>query len=163
MEFISEEVTVNKTRCKEILGRLRDFIRRKRSELWRTKNWLLLHKSALASSLCLCPRGTCKSTNESFSISSVLIWSRTVRFFLPLVLQKSSWLPQEKPYGNFLSTAFSGANSRYINVSKRAHRLTATILKEDMVLIKCTPCNSPSCYTYRFMWVPFPQSSSHIT
>ncbi|KAJ4437672.1 hypothetical protein ANN_17817 [Periplaneta americana] len=48
MEFIPEGATLNKTRYKEILGRLRDSIRRKRPELWRTKNWLLLHDNAPA-------------------------------------------------------------------------------------------------------------------
>ncbi|KAJ4451915.1 hypothetical protein ANN_03393 [Periplaneta americana] len=46
MEFIPEGATVNKTRYKEILGRLRGSIRHKRPELWRTKNWLLLHDNA---------------------------------------------------------------------------------------------------------------------
>ena len=48
MEFIPEGATVNETRYKEILGRLRDSIRRERSELWRRKNWLLLHDNAPA-------------------------------------------------------------------------------------------------------------------
>ena len=38
MEFIPESVTVNKTYYEEILGRLRDSIRRKRPEIWRRKN-----------------------------------------------------------------------------------------------------------------------------
>lgn len=48
MEFIPQGATVNKTRYKEILRRLRDSIRRKRPELWRRKNWLLLHDNAPA-------------------------------------------------------------------------------------------------------------------
>ena len=48
MEFIPEDTTVNKTRYKEILGRLHDSIRCKRSEVRRRKNWLLLHDNAPA-------------------------------------------------------------------------------------------------------------------
>ena len=48
MEFIPGGATVNKTSYKEILGRLRDLIRRKPPELWRRKNWLLLHEIAPA-------------------------------------------------------------------------------------------------------------------
>jgi histone-lysine N-methyltransferase SETMAR len=44
-EFIPEGVTVNKHRYKEILRRLRNSIRRKHLELWRRKNWLLLHNA----------------------------------------------------------------------------------------------------------------------
>ena len=46
MELIPEDATVNKTRYKEILGRFGDSIRRKRSQLWRKKNWLSLHDDA---------------------------------------------------------------------------------------------------------------------
>ena len=45
MKFIPDGATVNKSRYKEILGRLRDSIRRKHPELWRRKNWLLLHNA----------------------------------------------------------------------------------------------------------------------
>ena len=48
MEFIPEGATINKTRYKEMLGRLRGSIRRKRTEVWCRKNWLLLHDSAPA-------------------------------------------------------------------------------------------------------------------
>ena len=48
METIPEGATVNKTRYKEILGRLCYSIRRKRPDLWRTKNWLLLHDNVPA-------------------------------------------------------------------------------------------------------------------
>ena len=48
MEFIPEVVTVNRTRYKEILGRLRDSVRRKSPELWCRKNCLLLHENAPA-------------------------------------------------------------------------------------------------------------------
>jgi hypothetical protein len=48
VEFIPEGATVNKHRYKEILCRLRDSIRRKRSKLWCRKNWLLLYKNAPA-------------------------------------------------------------------------------------------------------------------
>ena len=40
--------TVNKTCYKEILGRLRDSICRKRPEIWFRKNWLLIHDNAPA-------------------------------------------------------------------------------------------------------------------
>jgi histone-lysine N-methyltransferase SETMAR len=45
VEFIPEGVTVNKHCYKEILRRLRNSIR---PELWRRKNWLLLHDNAPA-------------------------------------------------------------------------------------------------------------------
>jgi hypothetical protein len=45
MEFIPEGATVNKHRYKEILRRLLNSIRRKRPELSRRKNWLLIHDS----------------------------------------------------------------------------------------------------------------------
>ena len=48
MEFIPEDATVNKSHYKEILGLLRDSIRRKRPELWRKKNWLLIHDNVPA-------------------------------------------------------------------------------------------------------------------
>jgi histone-lysine N-methyltransferase SETMAR len=48
MEFIPERVTLNKHRYEEILHRLRSSIRCKRPELWRRKNWLLLHDNAPA-------------------------------------------------------------------------------------------------------------------
>ena len=46
MEFIPEDATVNKTRHKEILGRLRYSIRRKSPKLWLRTNWLLIHDNA---------------------------------------------------------------------------------------------------------------------
>jgi hypothetical protein len=48
VEFIPEGATVNKHRYKEILRRLRNSVRRKCTELWRTKSWLLLHDNAPA-------------------------------------------------------------------------------------------------------------------
>jgi hypothetical protein len=48
MEFIPEGATVNKHRYQEILRRLRNSVHRKRPELWRRKNWLLLHDSTTA-------------------------------------------------------------------------------------------------------------------
>jgi hypothetical protein len=48
MEFIPEGVTVNKHRCKEILCHLCSSIHRKRPDLWRRKNWLLLHDKSPA-------------------------------------------------------------------------------------------------------------------
>jgi len=48
MELISKEATVNKTRYKEILRLIRESIRRKGPELWRRKNWILLHDNAPA-------------------------------------------------------------------------------------------------------------------
>ena len=48
MISISEGATVDKTRCKEILGRLRDSIHRKRPDLWRRKYGLLLHDNVPA-------------------------------------------------------------------------------------------------------------------
>jgi histone-lysine N-methyltransferase SETMAR len=48
MEFIPEEVTVNKHCYKEILHRLLNTICRKHPELWHRKNWLLLHNNTPA-------------------------------------------------------------------------------------------------------------------
>jgi hypothetical protein len=48
MEFIPEGATVDKHRYNDILSRLHNSIRRKRSELCRKKNWLLLHDNAPA-------------------------------------------------------------------------------------------------------------------
>jgi hypothetical protein len=48
VEFIPEEATVNKHRYKEIFRRLRNSTRHKRPELWRRKNWLMLHDNAPA-------------------------------------------------------------------------------------------------------------------
>jgi histone-lysine N-methyltransferase SETMAR len=48
MEFIQEGATVNKHRYKEILRHLCNSICRKHPELWRRKNWLLLHGNAPA-------------------------------------------------------------------------------------------------------------------
>jgi hypothetical protein len=48
MEFISEGVTLNKHRYKQILRCLHNSICRKHPELWRRKNWLLLHYNAPA-------------------------------------------------------------------------------------------------------------------
>ena len=48
MEFTPEGATVNKTRYEENLGRLRDSIPHKCPELWRRKNWLLLHDNVPA-------------------------------------------------------------------------------------------------------------------
>ncbi|KAJ4450961.1 hypothetical protein ANN_02396 [Periplaneta americana] len=47
-EFIPQGATVDKILYKEILGRLRNSISRKRPELWHRKNWLLLHDNAPA-------------------------------------------------------------------------------------------------------------------
>jgi hypothetical protein len=46
MAFIPEGAIINKRRYKGILHRLRSSIRCKRPELWRKKNWLLLHDDA---------------------------------------------------------------------------------------------------------------------
>jgi hypothetical protein len=48
MEFIPEGVTVNKHRYKGILRCLCNPIRHKHPELWRRKNWLLLHDNVPA-------------------------------------------------------------------------------------------------------------------
>jgi histone-lysine N-methyltransferase SETMAR len=48
MEFFPEGAAVNTHRYKEILRRLCNSVRRKRPELWRRKNWLLLHDNAPA-------------------------------------------------------------------------------------------------------------------
>jgi histone-lysine N-methyltransferase SETMAR len=48
MKFIPKGVTVNKHRYKEILHCLRRSVRRKHPELWRRKNWLLIHDNTLA-------------------------------------------------------------------------------------------------------------------
>lgn len=45
-EFVPEGQTVNKEYYKEVLQRLRLKIRRKRTELWETGNWFLLHDNA---------------------------------------------------------------------------------------------------------------------
>ncbi|GBN04599.1 hypothetical protein AVEN_148590-1 [Araneus ventricosus] len=45
-EFIPKGQTVNKELYLEILERLRDAIRRKRSEKWATNDWFLLHDNA---------------------------------------------------------------------------------------------------------------------
>jgi histone-lysine N-methyltransferase SETMAR len=48
MKVIPEGATVNKHRYKEILRCLCNSIHRKRSELWRRRNWLLVHNNAPA-------------------------------------------------------------------------------------------------------------------
>ncbi|KAJ4434269.1 hypothetical protein ANN_22821 [Periplaneta americana] len=48
LEFIPQGATVDKVLYKEILGRLRNSVRRKRPELWHRKNWLLLQDNAPA-------------------------------------------------------------------------------------------------------------------
>jgi hypothetical protein len=48
MVFIPEGATVNMHRHKGILRRLCNSFRRKRSEIWRRKNWLLIYKNAPA-------------------------------------------------------------------------------------------------------------------
>ncbi|UYV66810.1 hypothetical protein LAZ67_4002933 [Cordylochernes scorpioides] len=47
-EIIKEGVTINKQADKEILVRLRDLIRRKRNQLFKSKHWKLLHDNAPA-------------------------------------------------------------------------------------------------------------------
>ncbi|UYV78508.1 hypothetical protein LAZ67_16001815 [Cordylochernes scorpioides] len=47
-EFIKEWVTINKQEYKETLVRLPDAIRRKRNQLFKSKEWNLLHDNALA-------------------------------------------------------------------------------------------------------------------
>ncbi|UYV61906.1 CLCN3 [Cordylochernes scorpioides] len=44
--FIKEVVTINKQECKEIEVRLRDAIRRKRNQLFKSKHWKFLHDNA---------------------------------------------------------------------------------------------------------------------
>jgi hypothetical protein len=48
MEFIPEGATVNKYHYKEFLHRLCNSVHLKRPELWRRKNWLLLHDNTTA-------------------------------------------------------------------------------------------------------------------
>ena len=78
MEFIPEGATVNKTRYKEILGRLSDSIHHKRPELWRRKNWLFATWQRPCTSLYPCPRGACNRL--PFCHTSVLTWCRIMRF-----------------------------------------------------------------------------------
>jgi hypothetical protein len=65
MKFIPEGVNVNKSHyCKEILRCLHNLIPCKRPELWRRKNWLLLHHNA-PTHFCACPSGAGKTTGNN--------------------------------------------------------------------------------------------------
>ena len=47
-EFLPQRQTVNQQFYREVLKRLRDAVRRKRPELWRSGQWLLHHENAPA-------------------------------------------------------------------------------------------------------------------
>ena len=49
-EYLPEGITVNQTYYIEVLKRLRDAIRRKRPELWRSDDWFFHHDNAPAHS-----------------------------------------------------------------------------------------------------------------
>ena len=127
MKFITEGATVNKTRKKKILGRLRDSIRRRRSELWRRKNWLLLTTAPLHIALFLSKRNLQGNRSPfSHNLNTYLISHHSIFVSFPawkhsymgvnFIRPKRPWLPQKKLYGTFLPTCFSGASSSYTNV-----------------------------------------------
>jgi transposase len=52
-EYTPEGQTVNKQYYQEVLRRLHDAVRRKRPDLWESRNWQLHHDNALTHSSCL--------------------------------------------------------------------------------------------------------------
>ena len=77
---------------------------------------------------------------------SLLAWEQSyvgVDFILP----KSSWLPQEKPYGTFQITPLSGPSNNYTHVDNSEQRPTTSILSEDVLLFKST--DSSGCLSFR--------------
>jgi histone-lysine N-methyltransferase SETMAR len=64
-EFVHPNTTVNSDFCYDVLRRLRENVRRKRSELWRNYNWLLHHDNA--------PADTSLKTTEFVTNSMVMV------------------------------------------------------------------------------------------
>ena len=115
MEFIPEGATVNKTRYKEIIGRLCDSIRRNRPELWRRKDWLLLHDDATAHRYVLVQEELVRQQATILPHSPYSPYlAHSIFFFVDFIRPKRSRLPEENPYGIFLSTCYSGdSGSKY--------------------------------------------------
>jgi hypothetical protein len=82
MGFIPEGATVNKHHCKEIVCRLHNSIR---PELWRKKNWLLLHDNAPAHYSVLVQEELEKTTGHRFchTLHTRLISYHAISFSFP--------------------------------------------------------------------------------
>jgi hypothetical protein len=131
VKFIPEGATVHKHCYKGILRRLCNSIRRKCPELWRRKNWMLLHDNA--------PAHRSDLVQEELAKQQVTVLPRppyspthpishhAISFFSP-ALKKSyvgdlnrpmrSSLPQGKSYGTTRQISFSSVSSSYTNTRR---------------------------------------------
>ena len=71
-EFLLQGRTVNKEYYLEIMLRLRESIRQKRTELWKNQSWILHHDKALAHTLML--------VREFLAKNKTVIMSQTTIF-----------------------------------------------------------------------------------
>jgi hypothetical protein len=148
---------------KEILIHLSDLFHCKRPELWRRKNWLLLHYNALADRFVLqeelagqqvtiLPHPPYSPIFHHVISFSFTAWKQSymvVDFSPP---RRSSKL-QETPYGNFLTNMFQQCFGSYTNIGRLAYWPAPTILRADVDLCKCMwiPCNA--CQSALQPWV----------
>jgi hypothetical protein len=71
-EFVLVGQAVNSAYCCDVLRRLRENIRRFRSELWRQRNWLLHHNNALSLTSFLISKFCIKDNKTVISLPTVL-------------------------------------------------------------------------------------------
>jgi hypothetical protein len=140
-------VTVNKHRYKEILHCLHNSIHCKSFELWRRKNWLLLHDNAPAHrSLCLSMRSWQNSRSPfRHTLHTHLTSHHAISFSFPAWKESHMSIdfsqprrfsqPQGKLYGTFLQIAFNTVSSSYTNISRLAQRPTVTILRRMRICV----------------------------
>ena len=170
MEFTPEGATVYKIRYKEILGHLRDSIHNKHPELWRRKNWLLLHDNA--------PAHRSVFVQEELARQQVTILPHPP--YLPdLPPCDFSLFPHMKVL--LLGHRFHSTEEIIIATREAVRDLLANMFhrcfqqlyqrwkaciaanvyyfEEGCGSVTCTPSSAAFCESFRFLWVPTRQAS----
>ncbi|KAJ4425780.1 hypothetical protein ANN_27405 [Periplaneta americana] len=169
-KFIPQGATVDKILYKEILGRISNSIRRKRPELWHRKNWLLLHDNAPAHRSILVqeelarqqvavlphpPYSPDLAPCDFFSLSPHEINPGGRNFYAAEKVMTATREAVRHLPANIFQRCFQQLHKRW----QTCIAPTATILREDVDLFKCTPYHAASSETSRFLWVPTLEAS----
>ncbi|KAJ4450365.1 hypothetical protein ANN_01786 [Periplaneta americana] len=169
-QFIPQGATVDKILYKEILGRLRNSIRRKRPELWHRKNWLFLHDNAPAHRSILVQEELARQQVAVLPHPPYSPDLAPCDFFLfPLmksILRGRNFYAAEKVMtatreairhlpANIFQQCFQQLHQRW----QTCIEANGDYIEEDVDLFKCTPYHAASSETSRFLWVPTLQAS----